>query len=185
MQLTTILWDEMRCRDSTGVATSFTRMLFHVLNGKSKFQKWVRIQKIAELPSNRLYVVLCLFFAVINHVWPKNNPEEYLSCFVLFYIYRSFDKIFLFLVFMVPPSSLWPFQRESHPLPSYYFLKIVSDIFSLNKKRAGELQKPFPTRSRIASEAPLSFSTSSHPALNRFLWKLYSAFQPAFLLTFA
>ena len=88
-------------------------------------------------------------------------------------------------VFMVPPSSLWPFQRESHPLPSYYFLKIVSDIFTLNKKRAGELQKPFPTRSRIASEAPLSFSTSSHPALNRFLWKLYSAFQPAFLLTFA
>ena len=86
---------------------------------------------------------------------------------------------------MVPPSSLWPFQRESHPLPSYYFLKIVSDIFILNKKRAGELQKPFPTRSRIASEAPLSFSTSSHPALNRFLWKLYSAFQPAFLLTFA
>lgn len=72
-------------------------------------------------------------------------------------------------VYMVPPSSLWPFQQESHPLPSYYFLKIVSDIFTLNKKRAGELQKPFPTRSRIAFEAPLSFSTSSHPALNRFL----------------
>ena len=51
----TMGWDAL----STGVATSFTCML---LNGKSKFQKWVRIQNIAELPSNRLYVVLCLFF---------------------------------------------------------------------------------------------------------------------------
>ena len=43
----TMGWDAL----STGVATSFTCML---LNGKSKFQKWVKITKIVELPSKSM-----------------------------------------------------------------------------------------------------------------------------------
>ena len=56
------------------------------------------------------------------------------------------------------------------PSPSYYFLKIVSDIFTLNKKWARELQNPFPARSWIALQGPIVFFHVP-TRLNRFLWK--------------
>ena len=85
--------------------------------------------------------------------------------------------LYIQFMFFCPKSTYFhPVYGHSSesliPSPSYYFLKIVSDIFwILNKKWARELQNPFPTRSWIAWQGPIVFFHVS-TRLNRFLWKL-------------
>lgn len=83
-------------------------------------------------------------------------------------------KLLQFMFFCPKSTYFHPVYGHSSesliPSPSYYFQKIVSDIFILNKKWARELQNPFPTRSWIACHGPIVFFSTR--LFNRFLSKL-------------
>ena len=137
---------------------------------------------------NQLYVSMLYFIFQLDKGkkitnWLQSAPLPHLtmnlvvkySLFLLLSYHCVLDKKLLQFMFFCPKSTYFhPVYGHSSesliPSPSYYFQKIVSDIFTLNKKWAPELQNPFPTRSWIAWHGPIVFFSTG--LFNRFLWKL-------------